>query len=521
MRGDFTRDTFDPRKYFSQVLMQQGRVLLDADFNEQGSILLHYLRTLARDLIGPYAAPRDDAGFLLSATGTEITIGAGRYYVDGILVENEAPCLFTEQPNYRVPKDDALIKIKDTRNQGFWLYLDVWERHITSLEIDAIRETALGGPDTCTRAQVVWQVKWLAVGDEGGYDYNYGYEYGPPCDGPLGDLVVSNPVRLAARVDPGPKIKDACITAPDSKYRGVENQLYRVEIHRGGKVGEATFKWSRDNGSLVTSWIDVGGNDLQVANARGFAAGNWVELSDDIGELHGKSGILVKLVKVESGVLSLDPSSIPAGGLPVLSELVNPKVRSWDQAETEDTQLNEGAIPILETPAGADADKANWIDLEDGVQVAFEAGPAPPNAHEYRAGDYWLIPARVPSGNIEWPLAEPAGKLALREPRGVVHHYAPLGYVFLNGNELRFKNCSCVFGPLGDCFNKRGRTFGGHIIGDGQEKVIVNAEPAKVDDSKASEPAVAAAPASAVVKPPRTPSKRAKGRKTATKQPSE
>ena len=31
MKGDFTRDTFDPAKHFSRVLMQQGRVTLDAD----------------------------------------------------------------------------------------------------------------------------------------------------------------------------------------------------------------------------------------------------------------------------------------------------------------------------------------------------------------------------------------------------------------------------------------------------------------------------------------------------------
>ena len=30
MKGDFSRDTFDPLKHFSRVLMQQGRVQLDA-----------------------------------------------------------------------------------------------------------------------------------------------------------------------------------------------------------------------------------------------------------------------------------------------------------------------------------------------------------------------------------------------------------------------------------------------------------------------------------------------------------
>ena len=39
MSGDYSRQRFDPRKQFSAVLMQQGRVQLDADWNEQGAIL--------------------------------------------------------------------------------------------------------------------------------------------------------------------------------------------------------------------------------------------------------------------------------------------------------------------------------------------------------------------------------------------------------------------------------------------------------------------------------------------------
>ena len=57
MRGDFSRETFDRVKHFSRVLQQQGRVQLDADWNEQTAIVLHYLRTLAADLIGPFAGP--------------------------------------------------------------------------------------------------------------------------------------------------------------------------------------------------------------------------------------------------------------------------------------------------------------------------------------------------------------------------------------------------------------------------------------------------------------------------------
>ena len=38
------------------------------------------------------------------------------------------------------------------------VYLDVWERLVTAVEDDSIREVALGGPDTSARTKLVWQV---------------------------------------------------------------------------------------------------------------------------------------------------------------------------------------------------------------------------------------------------------------------------------------------------------------------------------------------------------------------------
>ena len=52
MKGDFSRDTFDAGKHYSRVLIQQGRVQLDADWNEQQSIYQHRMITEARDVIG-------------------------------------------------------------------------------------------------------------------------------------------------------------------------------------------------------------------------------------------------------------------------------------------------------------------------------------------------------------------------------------------------------------------------------------------------------------------------------------
>ena len=92
MKADLTRNSFDPFKHFSRVLMQQGRVQLDADWNAEASILLHMLRHLASDIIGPHGT--SDNSFRIFSYFTGVTddflIGAGSYYVDGIRCELES-----------------------------------------------------------------------------------------------------------------------------------------------------------------------------------------------------------------------------------------------------------------------------------------------------------------------------------------------------------------------------------------------------------------------------------------------
>jgi len=460
MKGDFTRDTFDPTNHFSRVLAQQGRVTVDADPNEQTAILLYYLRTLARDLIGPYAAPIENAGFALSfdASAGDLVIGAGRYYVDGILVENDTACDYSAQPDYPVPaKDPLAAEIANQTGLVFWIYLDVWERHITYIEDDDIREKALNGPDTCTRAQVVWQVKGLLQ-----QGMTAAQEGSATCAAPLTGLVAVNKATLAARVDPGQKIVNACVTPPDSKYRGTENQLYRVEIHNGGTAtGDATgatFKWSRDNGSVVSAWLGTAGNDLQVSHGRGFAAGNWVELTDDTQELQGSPGLLVQLTKVQGDTLSVDPNSVPPSSTIAWSAgLVNPKVRRWDQTGNENTQLVQGAVRVRERGI----DRPLWIDLEDGIQVEFSRGG------QYRTGDYWLIPARVSTGKVEWPTSVDASGNTVADflpPDGIEHHYAPLGFVSLRNKTLTQKSCGCHFEPLSSCFQLGSAAVGTQLL---------------------------------------------------------
>ena len=494
MKGDFSRISFDAKNHFSRVLLQQGRVTLDADPNEEASILLHYLRTLARDLIGPCGGPVDNLGFGLNvdtsvAGKPGLKIGAGRYYVDGILVESDAEYDYAHQPDFTPPASDAVLQWLAKPSTDVWFYLDVWERHVSWIENDAIRESALGGPDTCSRTQVVWQVRALAratlverlsakrdaidarLADTSGvlsaaeraalqaqrdkFDAdltllapNADGQAATDCTAPLDSLDGLSDALMTVRLDPGQQIKDPCVLSPDALYRGVENHLYRVEVHRGSAPGvKPSFKWSRDNGSVVTRWLateGANGNELVVDSSRGFEAGRWVELSDEASDQLGVPGLLVKLAKVEAGRLTVDPTSVPTGQTIVLTtDRIRPKVRRWDQTETDDITLDMGAVPLAETSATA----AVWIDLEDGIQVQFA------KAGSYRSGDYWLIPARVASGTIEWPFTLDANGVRLwqaRAPLGVEHHYAPLGWGLATG-QLNDVSCLCTIDPINSC----------------------------------------------------------------------
>src|SRR5258708_30487078 len=145
--------------------MQEGGVQLDADWNEQTDILLRYLRTLAVDVIGPFGGPITGSGFQILSPGSgDFKISPGHYYVDGILIENPdvdeqgQPITYKNQP-YN-PQPDEL---PSTGEPFLLVYVDVWELQISFVQDDGIREVALGvnGPDTATRALVVWQVKTL------------------------------------------------------------------------------------------------------------------------------------------------------------------------------------------------------------------------------------------------------------------------------------------------------------------------------------------------------------------------
>lgn len=54
MSGDYSRFTFDPRRDYSGLLLQQGRVLLDQDWNEQSAIVIRSFRAAVVGVVGRF-----------------------------------------------------------------------------------------------------------------------------------------------------------------------------------------------------------------------------------------------------------------------------------------------------------------------------------------------------------------------------------------------------------------------------------------------------------------------------------
>ena len=446
MTGDFTRDSFEPTKNFTRVLMQQGRPQLDADLNEQVAIFWRYWRTLVTDLIGPFGGPYDNCGFEVITPGVvgdyppkkqehlrgmlkepgEFLISPGHYYVNGILCEN------TEHLAYSAHIDPGESLPAPKKSATYLIYLDVWERPVTYLEDEAIYEPALNGIDTSIRTKVMWRVRMWEPPEKNAYgDCSKVHEHW-------------STITHAWQAEHRGRLRAQTSAAPDGAshehghavgegYRGPQNQLYRVEIHHEGNVSGGahgpTFKVSRENGSVLFRVTAFDNNVLTLASmgrdARfGLNTGDWVELCEGhIGG--GATGPLFQVQIADSARRTVTLVGTPAHGDRKHRAYF---LRRWDHRAGDPKrgglELRDGAA-ILREGEGNNG----WLSLEKGLRVQFHKSTP---ANRYRAGDYWLIPARVATGGVLWPHEH--GKPKAVAPHGVQHHYAPLAMVSFDAN---------------------------------------------------------------------------------------
>lgn len=510
MSFDSSRFTFDPWKDFSGVVMPQGRVQLDSDWNEWLAELARRIRAGTLDTLGQavYPATTPNA-FLITPTGNSLSIGVGRMYVDGLLVENHGlpapqsgawippsvtppstqpawdpaldelvgqnPIDYLQQPYF---PNAAVIEPFPTTGGPFLVYLDVWQREITFLEYPDLIEKAVG-VDTAGRYQTVWQVRFLDVSSAGSVTCSTKDSDIPPWE----TLIQPSAGRLTTGVVQS-STSGPCCLAPNTGYTGLENQLYRVEIHEGGTSSskpQATFKWSRDNASVATSvtGISQGGTVLTVQSTGKdsvlrFSPNDWVEVTDDWLELNGLHGELHQVSLVTDAAKTIQLSTpVSASSFPVdANNQTDPtrhtRVIRWDQSGkvyqsdgttvwTDLDSTGTGEIPV--PPPGTS------LILENGVTVSFDLNPG---TGVFKVGNYWNFAARTIDGTVESLVEAP--------PRGIHHHYARLAMLTLPSTAT---DCRVEWPPAGEggcdcgsCVTAQSHNDGSWTIQDGVTAVI-------------------------------------------------
>jgi hypothetical protein len=572
MKGDFTRFTFRPEKRYVSVLMQQGRMQLDADWNEQMSILGYLNQTQAKDMIGGSGTSKSMGGFRISTTpdDRDLVISAGNYYINGQLCElppgspiiaqlkrnlaatspssstqdkqilklqvpymtvdgqtfargqwieitaiptrsenllqallegtfdsaemgspknawfrigapdNDKAALIDQtlelwHPTFnfkllqsRLTEDVVYLKLRrlTTYNtqpdyphpqtldfpkglpadQLYLVYLDAWQRHITTLEDPDLKEVALGNADTTTRLKTVWQVKLLLVGDRTAkVDPNQSFDA-------FNQRSQDRPVYLTARLRPNNRTNGTGGTTLD-------NNLYRIEVHTGGLLPEARFKWSRENGTVVSpiNRIQPQTNLIEVQASDGiFKVGQWVELLTEARELQNRPGILMRLADLRpGGKLIYDPATVTETIDDKLQAELNtptnrPKLRGWDWLE------NMAGLPLKSS------DPEGWIDLERNIQVRFATDPDV----KFQTGDYWLIPTRF-TGSLDW-VKDAQGQPLPQRPTGIQHTYTRLALVNTQAAQTFEElaeggDCRTLFPSLVNCVDSEQAFFSGNV----------------------------------------------------------
>jgi hypothetical protein len=513
MSFDLSRKTFNALDDYFGVVMQQGRVQLDADWNTMVDQISRRLQAESLDTFGPAVVPRvTPEGFLISGPASGFEIGPGRIYVDGLLAENHTETLkwdarlaeisgtaklsgadidaapsgvtgttaYDDQPYYPNPPDLPA-------GENLLVYLDVWQRDITHLQDADLVDTAVG-VDTTARRQTVWQVRYL--GGVGAID-------AATADADIpGWLEAIHPSSARLSTDTGDLTDDdnPCLLQPQAGYKGLENQLYRVQVHDGGPLGTATFKWSRDN-AIVASRVSAmpSGNQIVVESlgrddVLAFHEGDWVEVTDDHRDLMGLPGEIRRIqlgggIDTATRTITLEGSPLPigsgAGEFPVKGSNQtypgrNTRVIRWDQSglvfredESEHADLDAASSSgVIEIPAAG-----TRLFLEKGILVDFDLEDVVAEASfgpVFKTGDNWTFAARVNDASIE--------TLDRAPPQGIHHHFAKLAIID-SGNiidcrtlwppEMGGEGCACTV-----CVEPEGHNNGTATIQQAIDQVV-------------------------------------------------
>jgi Family of unknown function (DUF6519) len=249
MTADIARITYDPRRKYRSVVAQQGRVTLEADSNEASAIAGEALRLETIDVIGPAGTPDDGYKVAPGPSAGEIDIGRGTMYLGGWRLTLEKTVNIAAQPDWldqpplQLPTSDMVISLLIT------------EQAVSAVEDRALREVALGGPDSAARTRLMQHFLALPTGGVKCADGATAVATLLAGDGVTLDentLQLLSSARLEAGFVPGPASTDPCTPVAAGGYLGTDNQLIRVTVTAFDPAsGKGTLLWGWNNASFL------------------------------------------------------------------------------------------------------------------------------------------------------------------------------------------------------------------------------------------------------------------------------
>ncbi|MGH2396671.1 MAG: DUF6519 domain-containing protein, partial [bacterium] len=284
---DISRFLFQPQKRYSSVRMQQGRVILDSDWNEGERIDDEEARRILAETVCAKGTPNE--GFLVQgvteATVTEppvlgeefpptketydFALASGSFYLGGLRFEvvPEIAERFLSQTDWlqidaelgNLPARPSLADL--TNADGSFtvrhdlVYLRGWEQCVTAIEDSELRERALGVPDTSVRMRRMRRIEVMPDVPGGCAEAfsklkvqltapREGDGTGEPHLFDEANCELRSKAKLTIAFGGAGITEDPCKPKVTAGFLGAENQTIRVQLTETNR-----FIWGYDNAS--------------------------------------------------------------------------------------------------------------------------------------------------------------------------------------------------------------------------------------------------------------------------------
>jgi Family of unknown function (DUF6519) len=428
MGSDRARVSYDPSRKWRGLVAQQGRVTVEADWNEAAAIDAADDRAVTLDVVGPVGTP--DNGYAVTATRPgsppasgsppgsaegDLTVGPGTLYLGGERLDLDAAVDLANQPDWLDPATGTLWVAptppptgppSGTANE--LVYLLAIEQEVSALEDPALTDVALGGPDTMQRLRILQRfVRWPTQATS--------------CDQAWSEVEAAwagvglklNPASMrlesTAALEVGfvtePAPPNACEPVATGGYLGAENQLIRVQVASVDSNGVPTIVWGFDDATFL----------YELTSAQPDSSGQLVLTfaSAPVDSYHNPvAGQAVELLRDAASLSPGDPGSATADGF--IAAAAGPVF-----ALTQGYETSSGTVAIAGSlPAGYQGAEQLYLRVWQGsvpapadTAVALTGAGATTGVTVtlssagggFHPGDFWRFALRPSVPNLTYP----------------------------------------------------------------------------------------------------------------------